>query len=77
MQSILKHVLLVSFVAISFASQAQQQAEMADTMRSNGKIYVVVGVILVILTGLFAYLFSLDKKVSRIEKSLEKGSKTK
>ena len=77
MQSILKHVLLVSFVVISFAAQAQQQAEMADTMRSNGKIYVVVGVILIIITGLFAYLFSLDKKVSRIEKSLEKGPKTK
>ena len=77
MQSILKHVLLVSLVVISFAAQAQQQAEMADTMRSNGKIYVVVGVILIIITGLFAYLFSLDKKVSRIEKSLEKGPKTK
>ena len=77
MQSILKHVLLVSLVVISFAAHAQQQAEMADTMRSNGKIYVVVGVILIIITGLFAYLFSLDKKVSRIEKSLEKGPKTK
>ena len=77
MQSMLKYLLLVSFVVLSFASHAQQQAEMADTMRSNGKIFVVVGVILIILTGLFVYLFSLDKKVSRIEKSLEKGSKTK
>jgi heme/copper-type cytochrome/quinol oxidase subunit 2 len=73
----LKYLLLVSFVVISFASQAQQQAEMADTMRSNGKIFVVVGVILIVVTGLFVYLFSLDKKVSRIEKSLEKGYKTK
>ena len=77
MQSMLKYLLLVSFVVISSASQAQQQAEMADTMRSNGKIFVVVGVILIVLTGLFVYLFSLDKKVSRIEKSLEKGYKTK
>ena len=77
MQSMLKYLLLVSFVVISFASQAQQQAEMADTMRSNGKIFVVVGVILIVLTGLFVYLFSLDKKVSRIEKSLDKGYKTK
>ena len=77
MQSMLKYLLLVSFVVLSFASNAQQQAEMADTMRSNGKIFVVVGVILIVLTGLFVYLFSLDKKVSRIEKSLEKGYKTK
>lgn len=74
----LKHFLLVfSFLVLSFASQAQQQADMADTMRSNGKIYVVVGVILIVLTGLFVYLFSLDKKVSRIEKSLGKDPKTK
>lgn len=78
MQSMLKHFLLVfSFLVLSFASQAQQQADMADTMRSNGKIYVVVGVILIVLTGLFVYLFSLDKKVSRIEKSLGKDLKTK
>ncbi|HTF21196.1 MAG TPA: hypothetical protein VK658_24135 [Chryseolinea sp.] len=78
MQSTLKHLLLVFLVVISFASQAQQQAEMADTMRSNGKIYVVVGIILIIIAGLFVYLFSLDKKVSRLEKSItEKPRKTK
>ena len=77
MQSMLKHLLPVFFIMLSFASQAQQEVEMADTMRSNGKIYVVVGVILIVLAGLFAYLFSLDKKVTRIEKNLEKGTKTK
>ena len=78
MQSKLKYLVSVIFLmCTSLASQAQQPAEMADVMRSNGKIYVVVGVILVIVAGLFAYLFSLDKKVTRIEKNLEKGSKTK
>jgi len=42
--------------------------EMADTLRSNGKIYVVVICIVIILVGLLAYLFSLDKRLKKIEK---------
>jgi hypothetical protein len=42
---------------------------MADGMRSNGKIYVVVAVCLTILIGLFIYVFLLDKKISRFEKN--------
>lgn len=41
---------------------------MADVMRSNGKIYVVVAVLLVILLGLIVYLFSLDKRLKMLEK---------
>ena len=47
---------------------AQESPEMADVMRSNGKIYVVVTVCLIILFGLLVYLVSLDRKISRIEK---------
>ena len=42
--------------------------EMADTMRSNGKIYVVVACVVIILLGLLVYLFSLDKRLKKIEK---------
>ncbi len=49
-----------------------QDVEMADTMRSNGKIYVVVGIILIILIGLILYLFSMDRKLSKLEKELGK-----
>jgi CcmD family protein len=37
-------------------------------MRSNGKIYVVVAVVLIILIGLLLYLVRLDRKISRLEK---------
>ncbi len=47
---------------------AQEKPEMADLMRSNGKIYVVVAVCLTILVGLFLYVFMVDRKMSRIEK---------
>ena len=39
----------------------------ADMMRSNGKIYVVMMVVIVIVTGLFMYLFAVDRKVTRLE----------
>lgn len=49
-------------------SQGQGQPEMADLMRSNGKIYVVVAVLALVLVGLLVYVFILDRKISRIEK---------
>ncbi len=41
---------------------------MADEMRSNGKIYVVVTVLCVILLGIIMYLFSIDRKLTRMER---------
>ena len=54
---------------LSYASFAKDKVDMADSMRSNGKIYVVVAVCLTILIGLFIYVFLLDKKISRFEKN--------
>ena len=48
-----------------------QEVEMADTLRSEGKIYVVVTILLIILIGLIAYLIMIDRKASRMEKKLE------
>ncbi|MFN3839515.1 MAG: CcmD family protein [Cyclobacteriaceae bacterium] len=58
----------------STVSAWAQDVEMADTLRAEGKIYVIVGIILIVLAGLFVYLFLLDRKVSRIEKELNKKS---
>ena len=46
------------------------QVEMADAMRQNGKIYVVVAVILLVFSGFVIYAFRIDSKVSRLEKEL-------
>lgn len=37
-------------------------------MYQNGKIFVVMAVVVVIVIGLFIYLFSLDRKISKLEK---------
>jgi len=59
-------------------AQAQtdsQHVEMADQLRANGKIYVVVAVLLVILAGLILYVARLDRKITRLEKGTSsKGS---
>ncbi|HRP56943.1 CcmD family protein [Agriterribacter sp.] len=51
---------------------AQEKVEMADGLRSNGKIYVVVAVLAVIFIGLLLFLISIDRKVSRLEKENQK-----
>jgi hypothetical protein len=57
-------ILLVSLLA-STLLHAQGNA---DTMRSNGRIYVVIAVVLAILTGMILYLVRLDRKIRKIEK---------
>jgi hypothetical protein len=52
-----------------------QNAEMADTMRSEGKIYVVVAIILIVLSGFLLYLFLQDRKLSALEKLLRDREK--
>ena len=63
--------ILLATCFLSSMCLAQDKVEMADTMRSNGKIYVVVAVCLTILIGLFIYVFALDRKMTRIERNRE------
>jgi tetrahydromethanopterin S-methyltransferase subunit D len=65
----LKHLGLgVLGLMLCAVCNAQEKPAMADVMRSNGKIYVVVAVCLTILIGLFLYVVSVDRKISKLEK---------
>lgn len=68
-------LLLCSAFVNAQSTSVGQPIEMADGMRSNGKIYVVVGVLVIILFGLLAYLISIDRKVGRVEKGIEEMKK--
>lgn len=48
-----------------------QDVQMADAMRSNGKIYVVVAVVLVILLGILVFIFQTDRKLKKLEKEID------
>lgn len=52
----------------AFSQTTPQPVEMADAMRADGKIYVVVAVILTILAGLILYVISIDRKIGKLEK---------
>ncbi len=64
----MKYMLTFIGLLMGAAVHAQEKVEMADAMRSEGKIYVIVGIILIILAGLVTYLFLIDRKVARLEK---------
>ncbi|MGB3466875.1 MAG: CcmD family protein [Cyclobacteriaceae bacterium] len=53
------------------ADDIKSEVEMADVLRSNGKIYVVVGVVLIIFIGLTAYTIRIDRKITKLEKGEE------
>ena len=57
---------------ISNAVQASQ-VEMADIMRQDGKIYVVVAVAAIVLAGILTYLIWIDKKLSALEKKMNQS----
>lgn len=44
--------------------------EMADRLRADGKIWVVVAVVTIVFTGIVVNMVRLDSKVSKIEKEL-------
>jgi CcmD family protein len=64
---ILTLALILSFT-LNLLAQNSNGVEMADSLRSSGKIYVVVLVISVVFIGLAIYLFSIDNRLKKIEK---------
>jgi len=72
---IIKNFVLFLFVLCTSVVYAQTQPggdiEMADKMKAEGKIYVVVGVVLIILVGLLVYLIRIERKVTKMEKEME------
>jgi len=62
--------LLLFFLSNSFAQDTSNGGD-KDFMTANGKINVVMTVVVVIVVGLFIYLVNLDRKISRLEKKKE------
>ena len=60
--------MLTAFLSRAQDTTANKKPEMADALRADGKIYVVVAVVITILAGLILYVVRLDRKVSKMEK---------
>lgn len=57
-------ITLVLFLLSALTTFGQNEA----TVAGDDKIFVVVGVLTVIFVGLAVYLFSIDRKITRLEK---------
>ena len=54
------------------AQETNSQVEMADQLRADGKIWVVIAVITTTFLGIVAYLVRLDGKMKKLEKELKR-----
>ncbi|MBO0948579.1 CcmD family protein [Fibrella forsythiae] len=62
--------LLLSLLLIAQNSMAQETVEMADKLRADGKIWVVVTVIAAVFFGIIIYLVRLDNKIGKLEREV-------
>jgi CcmD family protein len=56
---------------VTMAQTADNGIDMADALRSSGKIFVVVACVAVIFVGILIYLITLDRKITKLEKQLD------
>jgi CcmD family protein len=59
---------LMLFLSTCLFAQQTNGVEMADQMRSSGKIYVVIATIVIVFIGLAIYLFTIDLRLKKIER---------
>jgi len=62
----------VLFAAAIAQATENERKYTAFDMRNNGKIYVVVAVMLIIMLGLILYVVRIDRRITKLE-SKEKG----
>jgi hypothetical protein len=61
-----KYYLTILFLSIIQGLMAQNEP---SVLRSSGKIYVVIGVILIIFFLVVLYLVRLDRKITKLEQT--------
>lgn len=78
----MKKILTIALLVFSLSALAQERipvtesdysnnsVQMADRMRADGKIYVLVGIITIIFIGITVYVVSTDRRITKIEKNL-------
>ena len=66
----IKKVILFFFLFTTLFVNSQEP-QMADGMRAEGKIYVVITVLAVIFGCVVVYLFMIDRKVKKLEEELK------
>ncbi len=69
------HAIAQEKIEITTEDYQNTGVEMADRMREDGKIYVLVGIIGIVFAGILVYVISTDRRVSRLEKLIGEDQK--
>ncbi|MBS7563379.1 CcmD family protein [Mucilaginibacter sp. Bleaf8] len=64
----MKKLVSLALLLFCFVCVHAQPVDMADQLRSSGKIYVVIGTIAIVFAGLAVYLFSIDRRLKKVER---------
>jgi len=70
--SLLLFVFFMSSLNLFAQQTVVNEVEMADQLRADGKIWVVVAVIATVFTGITLFLIHLDRKISKLENEIKK-----
>jgi len=70
MKKILTVLFLMLIVSMTVVAQGNENAKEPTGLRADGKIYVVIVVVVTILLGLFLYVIRLDRKISKLENKM-------
>lgn len=68
---------IMSLLMLALFAKAQDTTggiEMADVMRSNGKIYVVIAVLLIIFAALITFLVMQEMRLRKLEKKINQNN---
>jgi CcmD family protein len=72
MDKLKKAIAVMAMAMIAVYTTAQETVNTTnvatDLMKSNGKIYVVMAVVTIIVIGLLLYVMRMDRKISKLEK---------
>lgn len=68
--NIMKSIITTFLLIIQCTLTLSAQSEIDDFFRSTGKIYTVLGVVVILFLVLIIYLIRIEKKISIIEKQI-------
>lgn len=66
-------VLFTFLMLFSKAQGVASEPQMADRLRADGKIYIVITVIAIIFAAIIVFLTALDRKIKKLEDQLNEG----
>jgi protein-S-isoprenylcysteine O-methyltransferase Ste14 len=75
-QIMLKSQIILFLLAANFSAMAEDSSsgKIVESLHRSGKIYVVVVVISIIFLVITTFLFTLERKISKLEKQLKNKS---